>query len=125
MRTGTTAGQARERSGWLTAAAVILLVEGSLGLFYLPILGPPGPVPIYVAVVSGASLAAAAGILLHRRWARVLAGLLAAISLLLDGLAVAWTLLALVRDEPVLFDVFLPISVVAWLVVAFAVARRW
>ncbi len=125
MRTGTAMGRARQRGGWLTAAAVILFVEGGLGLLYLPILGPPGPVSLYVIVTSGACFGAATGILVRREWGRALGGLMAGASLLFDGLAVAGSLLALVRGETVAVDPFLPIGLVAWLVVLFAVTRRW
>jgi hypothetical protein len=75
--------------------------------------------------MSAACLAAAAGILRQREWARVLAGLLAGVSLLLDGLTVVGALLALVRGEPAMLDPLLPLRLIAWLVVLFAVARRW
>ncbi len=121
----TTQGAPR-RNGWLTAAAVILLVEGGLGYFYLPILGPwTTPFPFFVAAMSAAGIAAAFGILGHREWACALAGLVAGASILLDGVAVVGSLLAVVRQEPIMLSPLLPVEICAWLVVLFAVARRW
>src|SRR5512141_429479 len=74
------------RNGWITAAAVILLVEGGFGILYVPNLvggdlGPLQPVGILIGGVSALSIAAGLGLLRLDGWARLAAGALAGIRL--------------------------------------------
>ena len=113
------------RSGWLTAAAAILVVEGALGLLYLPIIDGWGPWLVLVAGISIGSIAAGAGVLRRRAWARILAAAIAGVSLALNALAAVGSLWGSALGVAIAFDPLLPVSLVVWLVVAFAVARRW
>ena len=118
-------GVGLHRNGWITAAAVVLLVEGGLGILYLPSLvggdlGPLQPVGMLIGGVSALSIAAGFGLLRLYGWARLAAGALAAIALVFmyaPALAVA-------VSHGAWLD-FAWLGIVAYLVVLFAVVRRW
>jgi len=117
--------QRPRRSGWVTAGAVILLVHGGLGITYAPVLtdgglGPLQPVVVLIVGVSVLTIAAGFGLLRLHGWARLLAGVLAAVSL---AFMYAPALLTAVAHGGWLDIAWL--GVVAWLVVLFAVVRRW
>ncbi len=117
--------QRRRRDRWVTAAAVILVVYGGLGILYLPFLmgGSPWPIhPAEVLVVSFLVLHVAAGIGLTRLhgWARLAAGALSSFELLF---VYAPALVAAGANGVWLGLDWL--GVVGYLVVLFAVLRRW
>ncbi len=109
----------------MTAAAAVLLVEGVLGILYLPnLIGgdlrSSLGVGILVTGIAALNLVASIGLLRRRAWARLAAGAVAALSLVFmyaPALVVAaahgvW----LGFDWP---------GIVGYLVVLFAVMRRW
>jgi hypothetical protein len=113
------------RGRWVTVAAVILLAQGGLAFVYAPILVGGGLTPVssmLILVIGFAVLTVAAGIglLRLRDWARIAAGALASVSLLFMYLPALITAVAngvwLGYDWP---------GVVGYLVVLFAVIRRW
>lgn len=112
------------RSRWITAAAVILVVEGGLGIAYAPSLMGGGLMPISPALIvlslAVLNIAAGIGILRLRGWARLVAGALASFVLLF---MYAPALMAAVANGVWLgFDW---LGVIAYLVVLFAVLRCW
>ena len=114
----------RRRGRWVTAAAVILVAEGGLAMAYVPSLMGSGLVPttpaLFVLSLAVLNIAAGIGLLLLRRWARLVAGALSSLVLLF---MYAPALIAAVTNGVWLgFD--WP-GVVAYLVVLFAVLRRW
>src|ERR1035437_5789619 len=83
-----TAGTERRprRGAWVTTAAVVLMVEGGLGILYVPnlmggVLGPLQPVGLLIGGVSALCFAAGVGLLRLYDWARIAAGALAFVSL--------------------------------------------
>jgi len=109
----------------VTAAAVILLVQGGLGITYAPVLmdgglGPLQPVVVLIVGVAVLTIAAGIGLLRLHGWARLLAGALAAFSLVFMYAPVLLTTVAHGGWLDVTW-----LGVVAWLVVLFAVVRRW
>ncbi len=117
--------QRPRRGGWVTAAAVILLVEGGLGLLYAPMLtggdlGPLQPVGIVIVGVAVLSIAAGIGLLRLYDWARLAAGALAAFSLVF--MYAPALVVAVAHGVWLGFDW---LGIVAFLVVLFAVVRRW
>ncbi len=117
--------QRPRRNAWVTAAAAFLLVQGALGILYAPVLtgGDLGPflgVGIVIVGVGVADIAAGIGLLRLHGWARLAAGALAAVSLVF---MYAPALAASVSQGAYLgFDW---LGIVGFLVVLFAVARRW
>ena len=117
--------QRPRRNGWVTAAAAFLLVEGGLGILYVPSLTGGGlgsflGVGIVIVGVAALSIAAGIGLLRLHAWARLAAGALAAISLVFmyaPALAVA--------VEHGVWLSFDWLGIVGFFVVLFAVVRRW
>jgi hypothetical protein len=113
------------RSRWITAAAAILVAEGGLGILYLPVLTsssmwPLQPLAILIVGLSVLNVAAGIGLLFLRGWARLVAGALSSFVLLF---MYAPALMAAVANDVWLgFDW---LGIVAYLVVLFAVQRRW
>lgn len=117
--------QRADRNGWITAAAVILLVEGGFGILYVPNLvggdlGPLQPVGILIGGVSALSIAAGIGLLRLDGWARLAAGALAGIALVF---MYAPALVVAVSHGAWLDFAWL--GIVVHVVVLFAVVRRW
>ena len=117
--------QRARRGAWITAAAVVMLVEGGLGILYVPSLvggdlGPLQPVGILISGVSALSIAAGFGLLRLYGWARLAAGALAGIALVF---MYAPALVVAVSHGAWLDFAWL--GIVAYLIVLFAVVRRW
>lgn len=117
--------QRRRRGPWVTAAAVVLVVYGGLGIIYVPFLIGGSPWPVQSAellVVSFLVLHVAAGIGLLRLhgWARLAAGAISSFALLL---MYAPALMSVVASGA-WSGLDLP-GIVGYLVVLFAVLRRW
>lgn len=126
LSVGTAGTKPRPRRGaWVTVAAVVLMVEGGPGLLYVPNLvggdlGRLQPVGFLVGGVSALSIAAGVGVLRLYGWARLAAGALAFVSLVFmyaPALVVA-------VEHGVWLGFDWP-GVVGYLVVLFAVVRRW
>ncbi len=118
-------GQRPRRGGWVTAAAVILLLEGGLGITYVPTLagGDLGPflgVGIMIVGLAVLSIAAGIGLLRLQGWARLAAGLLASFALVF--MYAPALVFAVSHGDGLRFDW---LGVVAYLAVLFAVVRRW
>ncbi len=113
------------RSRWVTSAAVFLVVYGGLAILYLPGLTsssmwPFHPLVLLVVGLAVLNIAAGIGLLLLRGWARLVAGAFSSFVLLF---MYAPAFLAAVANGVWLgFD--WP-GVVGYLVVLFAVRRRW
>lgn len=114
-------GQGQRRGGWVTAAAAVLIVQGGLGLAYLPILGGGDLHPLVLLVLSASvlGLAAGVGLLGLRRWARYAAGATACYSLFWFATTIGD---AVTRASWSAFDVM---SLAANLFVLFVILRRW
>ena len=113
------------RTGWVTAAAAILLVEGGLGILYGPSpvggdLGSYLGVGIVIAGIGVLNIAAGIGLLGLHGWARLAAGVLAAASLVFMYAPA----LAASASHGVWFG-FDWLGIVGFCVVLFAVVRRW
>jgi hypothetical protein len=113
------------RDGWVTVAAAFLLLEGALGILYAPLLvggdlrsfATVGIVIVGIAILS---IAAGIGLLRLHAWARFAAGALAVFSLVF---MYAPALAASVSHGAFLgFDA---LGVAGFVVVLFAVVRRW
>jgi hypothetical protein len=118
-------GHRLRRGAWVTAAAVILMIEGGLGLLYVPNLmggglGPLQPVGILIGGVSALCFAAGIGLLRLYGWARLAAGALAAVSLVF--MYAPALVVAVAHGVWLGFDW---LGIVGFLVVLFAVVRRW
>jgi hypothetical protein len=119
-------GQRRRRSGWITAAAVILVVYGALGIVYAPLLAG-GAVWRFLGVgistytiVGVLDIGAGIGLLRLYGWARGAAILLTAYGLLfVDAPA-----LPAAAGTGSWFAIDWP-GLVGAVVVLFAVLRRW
>jgi hypothetical protein len=125
---GTTAGTERRprRSTWVIAAAVILVVEGGLGLASAPSLIGDGSGPItatFIVLMSFAATFLVAGLGLFRMsgWARLVAGVLSVFSL---AFTYAPELISSVANgvRPSLSWLG---GLAGCLVILFAVVRRW
>jgi hypothetical protein len=119
------AGQRPRRGGWVTAAAVILLLEGGLGIAYAPNLiggdlGSFFTVGIVIVSIAVASIAAGIGLLRLYGWARLGAGALAAILLVL--MYAPALVVSMGHGAWLSFDM---IWIVGFLVVLYAVIWRW
>lgn len=119
--------QRRRRGGWVTAAAAILLVEGGLGILYTPLLtgsdlGSLEPAGILIVGVAALSIVAGIGLLRLHGWARLAAGALSAVGLVfMDAPALIFAM-----SQGARLDFALPWpGIVGYLVVLFAVVRRW
>jgi hypothetical protein len=117
--------QRPRRNGWVTAAAVILLAEGGLGILYVPTLvggdlGSFVTVGIVIVGIAILNIASGIGLLRLHRWARFAAGALATVSLLF---MYAPALVAAVGHGAWLSFDWLGIA--GFLVVLFAVVRHW
>ena len=117
--------QRQRRGRWVTAAAVILVAEGLLAILYLPGLAASStwPLPTVAIPIGGLAMlnvAAGIGLLRQRGWARPVAGALSSFVLLF---MYAPALTAAVANGVWLgFDW---LGVLGYLVVLFAVLRRW
>lgn len=122
------AGPSRQRavrSAWISAAAVLLVVQGVLGFVYAPMLAGGGsieisPTVLLVWALAAANTATGLGLLRLQAWARVAAGTIAAGSLLLVD--VPGLLSAAERGAALTADV---LGLLTSLIVLFAVLRRW
>jgi hypothetical protein len=115
--------QRQRRGQWVTAAAVILVAEGSLAILYLPGLMASSMWPLPTVAIPIGALAVlnvAAGLLRLRRWARSVA--LAVSSFVLLFMYAPALTAAVANGVWLGFD--WP-GVVGYLVVLFAVLRRW
>jgi hypothetical protein len=115
------------RSAWVTGAAVLLVVQGALGIVYAPGLAGGGSVQVTPAVMlvwafAAANVAAGLGLLRFHAWARIAAGAIAAVSLLL--MEVPALVAAAERGAWPSVD-GLGLALATHLVVLFAVVRRW
>jgi hypothetical protein len=113
------------RGAWVTVAAVVLVVEGALGILYVPYLvggdlGRLQPVGFLVAGLSALTFAAGIGLLRLYDWARIAAGALAFVSL-----AFMYAPALVVAVEHGVWLGFDWVGIVGFLVVLFAVVRRW
>lgn len=122
---GSRTAQPARRSGWVTAAAAILVVQGVIGFAYLPLLAGGSleqiqPFLILLVTVSVLHLAAAIGLFRLRDWARFLAGLLAAVVLVF-----MYAPALVVAVSHGVWLGFAWLGTVGNIVVLFAVARRW
>ena len=113
------------RSRWVTAAAAILVADGGLWILYLPMLTgssiwPLQPVAILIVGLSVLNIAAGIGLLRLRGWARLVAGALSSFVLLF--MYAPALMVAVANGVWLGFDW---LGVVAYLVVMFAVLRRW
>lgn len=109
----------RRRGWWVTAAAVILLVYGGLGILYAPFLSG-GVVWMFLGVLAALNIATGIGLFRLDGWARLAAGLLSALGLLLMH---APGLIAAVVHG--LWSGIDWLGIVGSLVVLFTVLRRW
>jgi len=117
--------QRSRRGAWVTAAAAVMLVEGGMGILYVPNLlggglGPFQVVGILIGGVSALSFATGIGLLRVDRRARLGAGWLAAVTLLFMYLPAL-----VVAVEHGVWLGFDWLGIVGYLVVLFAVVRRW
>lgn len=103
---------------WLRAAALILAANGLIVLVYAPIMGPTA---ILWALLGLGRLAAAVGVVGRHGWARSLGVLFAVVGAAID----AGGLLGVPVPADSLARVIAAISLVTWLVVLFALLRRW
>ena len=117
--------QRPRRNGWVTAAAVILLLEGGLGILYVPTLvgGDPGSffaVGIVIVGIALMNIVSGLGLLRVHGWARFAAGALAAISLVF--MYAPALVVSVGHGAWLSFDW---LGIVGFFVVLFAVVRRW
>jgi hypothetical protein len=117
--------QLPRRNGWVTAAAVVLLVEGGLGIMYVPTLvggdlGSLQSVGILIVGLAVLNIVSGSGLLRLHGWARLAAGALAAVSLVF--LYAPALVVAVANGAWLSFDW---LGIVGFLVVLFAVVRRW
>lgn len=115
----------RGRGRWLTAAALLLIANGIVGILYGPVL--TGSTPVFLGlgftvltIVGVAAIVVGVGLLRVDAWARGVAALVAALGL---AFVQAPGLMALMADGDA-SSVDWP-GLVANLVVLFAVLRRW
>ena len=118
--------QRRRRGRWVTAAAVILVVYGAMGIVYAPV---PGGLPVWTFLGAGISaltilgvlnIVTGIGLLRLAGWARLAAGLLSIFGLLFMH---APAVVAAVANG--VWSGIDWLGIVGSLVVLFAVLRRW
>jgi hypothetical protein len=117
--------QRPRRDAWVTAAAVVMLLEGGLGILYVPNLmgGDLRQLQSVILLIGGVSalcFAAGVGLLRLDGWARFAAGGLAAVSLLF-----MYAPALVVAMEHGVWLGFDWLGIVGFLLVLFAVVRHW